>query len=97
MAALHLLRKLALREVHLLSELEDGYPYEVVAVDRLTIGPHRWCILHLQKDESDTKFVIEKDVFTYPEELLVCVGVIESVLVYTGPNSHGSWTSRAAI
>jgi hypothetical protein len=48
MAALHLLRRLALREVHLLSELEDGYAYAVVAVDRLTTGRHRWCILHLQ-------------------------------------------------
>ena len=77
--------------------LEECYPYAVVAVGRLTVGRHRWCILHFQKDESVTKVVIEKDVFTEPEELLVCGGVIESVLVYTGPNSHGSWTSRAAI
>jgi len=62
MAALHLLRRLALREVHLLSELEEGYPYAVVAVDRLTVGRHRWCILHLQMDESVTKVVVEKDV-----------------------------------
>ena len=76
MAALHLFRRLAVREVHLLSELEEGYPYAVVAVDRLIVGLHRCCILYLQKDESVTKFVIEKDVFTEPEELLVCVGVL---------------------
>ena len=88
MAALHLLRKLALREVHLLSELEEGYPYAVVAMDRLTIRRHRWCILHLQKDESVMKVVIEKDVFTEPEELLVCVGAIESVSSY---RTEPSW------
>jgi hypothetical protein len=60
MAALHLLRRLAVREVRLLSELEEGYPYTVVAVDRLTIGRHRRCILHLQTRESVTKVVIKK-------------------------------------
>jgi len=60
MAALHLLRTLAAREVHLLSELEEGYPYAVVAVDRITVGRHRWCILQLQKEES-VNLVIEKD------------------------------------
>ena len=38
--------------------------------------------------------MIEKDVFIEPEELLVCAGVIEIVLVYTGRNSHGSLTYR---
>jgi len=94
MAALHLLRRLAVRYVHLLSELEEGYPYAVVAVDRITVGRHRWCILHLQKEESVTKVLIEKDVFTEPEELLACVGVIESVLVYTGRNSLCKLTYR---
>ena len=60
MAALHLLRRLALHEVHLLNALEDCYPYAVVAVDRIIVCRHRWCILRLQKDESVTKFVIEK-------------------------------------
>ena len=55
MAPLHLHRRLALREVHVLSVLEEGYPYAVVAVDRITVGRHRWCILHIQKDESVTK------------------------------------------
>ena len=67
MAALHLLQRLAVREVHLLSELEEDYPYAVVEVDRLTVGRHRWCMLHLQKDESVMKVVIEKDVFIEPE------------------------------
>ena len=94
MAALQLLRRLAVREVRLLSELEEGYPYVVLAVDRITVGRHRWCILHLQKEESITKVVIEKDVFTEPEELLVCVGVIESVLIYSGRNSVDKLTYR---
>ena len=81
MAALHLLRRLELREIHLLTELEEGQHYAIVAVDRLTVGRHHWCILHLQKDESVTKVVIEKDVFTEPEVVLVCAGVIVSVLV----------------
>jgi hypothetical protein len=94
MAALHLLQRLAVREVHLLSELEEDYPYAVVEVDRLTVGRHRWCILHLQRGESVTKVVIENDFFNEPQELLVCVGVIESALVYTGRNTHGSLTYR---
>ena len=50
MAALNLVRRLAVREAHLLCELEEGYQYAVVAGDRISIGRHRWCILHLQKD-----------------------------------------------
>ena len=42
MASLHVLRRLALREVHLLNELEEGYPYAVLAVYRLTVGRRRW-------------------------------------------------------
>ena len=60
MAAMHLLRRLALREVHLLGSLKEGYSYAVIAVVRLTVGRHRWCNLHLQNDESVTKVVIEK-------------------------------------
>ena len=85
------------REVYLLSALEEDYPYAVVAVDRIIVCCHRWCILHLQKEESVTKVVIEKDDFTESEEVLVCAGVIESVLVYTGRNSHGRLTSRILI
>jgi hypothetical protein len=55
MFALHLMRRLAVREVHLFSEFEEGYPYAVVEVDRLTVGRHRGCIFHLQKHESVTK------------------------------------------
>ena len=94
MAALHLLRRLALRAVHSLSALEESYPYAVAAVDRLTVGRYRWCILHVHKDESVTKVVIENDVFTVPEGVLVCAGVIQCVLVYTGRNFHGSFTYR---
>ena len=86
MAALHLPKRLAVREVQLLTALEEGYPYAIVAVDRITVGRDRLCIFHLSKEESVTKVVIEKDLFTEPEELLVCVGVIESVLIYTGRN-----------
>ena len=60
MAALHLLRRLALRDVHLLSELEDGYPYAAVGVDRIRYRPSSVVHLHLQKAESVTNFVIEK-------------------------------------
>ena len=94
MAALHLLKRLAVREVHLLSELEEGYPYVFVAVDRITVGRHRWCMLHLQKEISVMKFVIEKEVFPEPEGLLVCVSAIEGVLIYTGRNSVDILTYR---
>jgi len=92
MAALNLFR--GSTGVHLLSELEEDYPYAVVAVDRISIGRHRWCILHLQKGGSDMNVLIEKDVFSEPEELLVCVGVIVSVLFYTGRNSDGRLSCR---
>ena len=60
MAALNLLRRLAVLEVHLLSEHEEGYPYAVVAFDRISIGRHRWCILHLETDGSAMKVLIKK-------------------------------------
>ena len=70
MAALNLLRRLAVREV---------YPY---AVDRISIGRHRWCILHIEKDGSNTKFLIEKYDFSEAEELLVFFGVEVSLDLY---------------
>ena len=50
--------------------------------------------MHLQKDGSVTKVLIEKDVFSEPEELPVCVEVIVSVLVYIGRNSDGRLSCR---
>ena len=94
MAALQLLRRLAVWEVRLLHELEEGYHYVIFAVDRITIGRHRWSLLHTQMDESIFKVIIENDVFTAAEELLVCVGVIQSVLFYTGLNTVGRSTYR---
>jgi hypothetical protein len=37
-----------------------GLPYALVAVDCISIGRHRWWILHIEKDGSDMKFLIEK-------------------------------------
>jgi len=51
-------------------------------VDRVTVGRHHWCVVHLLKDDAITKVIIEKEVFTEPEELLVCLGAIECVLIY---------------
>ena len=66
----------------------------VIGVDRITVCRHRQCILHLQKEENILKVVIEKDIFTEPEELLICVGAIESVLIYSGQNSDDKSTCR---
>ena len=82
MAAVYMLRRLAVREVRFFRELEEGYPYEVVGVDRVTVGRHHWCVVHLLKDDAITKVIIENEVFTEPEELLVCLGAIECVLIY---------------
>ena len=62
-AALNLWRRLVLREVHLLNELEEGYPHAVAAVDRICIGRQRWCILHIENDGSDMNFLIENALF----------------------------------
>ena len=94
MASLQLLRRFAVGDVRLLSKLELGYPYVVVAVDCITVGRHQCCILYLQREEFIMKVVIENEVFTKAEELLVCVGVMESVLIYTGRNSLGRSTYR---
>jgi len=94
MAALHILKGLAVREIHLIGELEERYPYVVIGVDRITVARRRWCILHLQKEENLLKVVIEKDNFTNPEELLIFVGAIESVLIYSGQNSDEKSTCR---
>ena len=67
MAALNLLRSFAVLEVHLLSGVEESYPYRLVAVDRISTGRHQWCILHLEKDGSAMKVIIEKDSFSEAE------------------------------
>ena len=51
-------------------------------MDRVTVGRHHWCVVHLLKDDAITKVVIENELFTEPEELLVCLGAIECVLIY---------------
>ena len=94
MSALHLHRRLAVREVRFLHELEEGFPYAVVAVDRITVGRHHWSILHVKRDDSVMKVVLENNVFNEAEELLLCVGVIECVLVYNGLNTDGRYTYR---
>ena len=47
MAPMALLRRLTVHEICLLQELQENYPYAVLGVDRITVGPHRWCILHV--------------------------------------------------
>ena len=96
MAALNMLRRLAVLEVHLLCELE-GYPYAVVAVDRISIGRHRWCIFHLQNDGSVTKVLIERLFFRAGRSTRLCGGVIVSVLFYIGLNSDGRLSCRILI
>ena len=39
MAVMPLLRRLALGEICMLQELQEGYSYAVIAVDRILIGP----------------------------------------------------------
>ena len=67
------------------------------AVDRITVGPHRWGILHLEKDTSFMKVLLEADPFTKAEELMTCVGLVLCVLVYTGWNAYGKLACRILI
>jgi len=82
MASMNMLKRLPVRDVRFIRDLEEGYAYEVVGVDRVTVGRHHWCVVHLLKDDAITKVVIENDLFTEPEELLVCLGAIECMLIY---------------
>jgi len=82
------------REVRFLRELEEVYPYEVVGVDRVTVDRHHWCVVHLLKDDAITKVIIQKELFTEPEELLVCVGAFECVLIYCGRIPTERYTFR---
>jgi hypothetical protein len=82
MAAVNMLKRLAVRDVRFLRELEEGYPYEILGVDRVTVVRHYCCVFHVLKDDAITKVVIENEVFTEPEEHLVCLGAIECVLIY---------------
>jgi hypothetical protein len=93
MAALGLLRRLAVGEFRLLHELEENHPYHVVAVDRITVGHHRWCILHFE-DASYVKVFLQADAFSEPEELIICVGLVLCVIVYTGRNADGRLACR---
>ena len=94
MSALHLLRRLAVLEGRFLHELEEGFPYAVVAVDRITVGRHHWSILHVKREDSVMKVVLENNVFNEAGELLLCVGFIESALVCNGLNTDGKSTYR---
>ena len=60
---------MAVREVGFLNELEEGFPYAVVAVDRITVGRHHWSILHVKRHDSVMKAVLETNVFNEAEEL----------------------------
>ena len=77
-----------------LLELEEGFPYAVEAVDRITVGQHHWSILNVKRYDSVIKVDLENNVFNEAEELLFCVGLIESVLVYNGLNTAGRSTYR---
>ena len=63
-------------------------------MDRIAIGPHRWCILHLESDDSFLKVLLQSDAFSEAEELLICVGLLLCVLVYTGRNADRKLTCR---
>ena len=54
-----LLQCLALGEICLFQELQEGYPCAVLAVHRISVGPHRWCILYVEKDEVQMLTVTE--------------------------------------
>ena len=59
MTALHLW----VRELRFFHELEEGFPYAFVAVDRINVGRHHWSILHVKRDDSVMKVVLENNVF----------------------------------
>ena len=93
MAAIALLRRLSVRDVFWLQELQENYPYAVIGVHRITVRPHRWCILHVKKGVF-TKFLVHSEAFAEAVELQICVGLILRVLVYTGRKSDGRLTCR---
>jgi hypothetical protein len=78
MADMALLRRLALGEICLLQQLQEAYPYAVFEVDRISVGAHRWCILHMEK-EVVTKFLVQTKAFSEAEESQICVGLLLSV------------------
>jgi len=86
-AAMALLRRLAVGEICLLQDVQENYPFAVLDVDCITVGPHRWCILHDEKDDVFSKGLVQTDAFTEAENLQVCLGLLLCVLVYMGRNN----------
>jgi hypothetical protein len=85
MAAMSLLRRLALGEVCLLHELQEGSPYALFSVNRIDLGPQRWCIIHVEMDKGSHKnLLLQTEAFSEAEELQICVRLLLCVIVYTG-------------
>ena len=77
-----LLERLAVGDLHFLSELEVFYQYTVVAVDRILIDHRQWCIVTAgNADALYMKVLLLSDAFTEEDELKICAGL---TLVYTG-------------
>jgi hypothetical protein len=85
MEALDLLRSLGVRDVLLLHEIGEDYPYADLEVDG---------ILHVEKDASLIKVLLEDCPFSEAEDLQICVGLLLCVFVFTGRNAGGKLTCR---
>ena len=63
-------------------------------MDPITIGPNQWCILHLEEDDSFSNVLLQTDAFTEAEEILIFVGLLPSVLLYTRRSIDGKLICR---
>ena len=61
MDVLRLIRRLAVYDIRILQEIEENYAYAIFSVDRFAIGRYRWCNLHLQKNYSFMKVLLDAD------------------------------------
>ena len=50
--------------------------------------------MHLEKDDSFSNVLLQSDAFTEAEELLICVGLLLCVLLYTRRSIDGKLICR---
>ena len=75
---------MAVGKFHFIHTIEVFHPYKVVNVERISIGPHRWCIVTAKEDDAYKNVLLaSSDAFSEDEAFNICVG-LTFVMRYTG-------------
>jgi len=90
MDSLYLLHRLAVGELQFIHTLEVFNPYTVVDAKRISVGPHRCCILEVREGDGFKNVLLATpDAFSEDEAFNISVGLTTCVTLYTGSVKTG--------